>query len=98
VGAVVAGKDADSTRKFRELMPNSIFLVPGYGAQGGGAADVAPCFKPDGTGAIVSASRSVIFAYEDMKYIERFTSEWEKCIDQACRDFVADLAKVVTVS
>lgn len=95
LGAVVAARDPESTRRLRELMPNSIFLVPGYGAQGGTAAAVAPCFKPDGTGALISASRCVIYAYENMKYIERFTSEWEKCIEQACKDFVADVAKVV---
>jgi len=46
-------------------MPNSIFLVPGYGAQGGGAEDVKPCFNEDGLGAIVNSSRGIIFAYEE---------------------------------
>ena len=45
-------------------MPNQIFLVPGYGAQGGGADDVKPCFYANGTGAIVNSSRGIIFAYE----------------------------------
>lgn len=98
VGAVVAGKDPESTAKLRAAMPQSIFLVPGYGAQGGGAADVAPCFKPDGTGALVNASRSVIYAFEEPKYLELYASEWEKCVEKACKDFIADLAKVVTVA
>jgi len=46
-------------------MPNSYFLVPGYGAQGGSAKDVAPCFNKDGLGAVVNSSRGIIFAYED---------------------------------
>lgn len=98
VGAVVGGKDRDNTQKLRAMLPQSIFLVPGFGAQGAGAADIAPCFKSDGTGALVTASRSVIYAYEDTKYLEMYASEWEKCVEQACKDLVADLAKVVTVS
>jgi orotidine-5'-phosphate decarboxylase len=98
VGAVVGAKDRETTMKLRAMMPQSIFLVPGYGAQGAGATDVAQCFKSDGTGALVTASRSVIYAYEDTKYLEMYASEWEKCVEQACKDFVADLAKVVTVA
>jgi orotidine-5'-phosphate decarboxylase len=97
VGAVVSPRDRDSTIKLRALMPNCILLVPGYGAQGRSAEEIAPCFKPDGTGAIINASRSVLYAYEDLKYIERFTSEWDRCVEQACKDFIADVARVVTV-
>lgn len=95
VGAVVAARDKESTARLRELLPNSIFLVPGYGAQGGTADAIVPCFKADGTGAIITASRSILYAYEDMKYIERFPSEWDKCVEQACKDFVADIRKVL---
>ena len=95
MGTVVAGRDAESTKRLRELMPRSIFLVPGFGAQGGTADTVSPCFNSDGRGALITASRSVIFAYENMKYVERFTSEWEPCIEQACKDFVADVDKIL---
>ncbi|MDP3975756.1 MAG: orotidine-5'-phosphate decarboxylase [bacterium] len=64
VGAVVGATYPQEAAKLRELMPHAIFLVPGYGAQGGAAADVKPCFKADGTGAIVNNSRGIIFAYE----------------------------------
>ena len=46
-------------------MSHSWFLVPGYGTQGGGAADVLPCFNADGLGAFVSASRSILYAHEN---------------------------------
>ncbi|HEY3242059.1 MAG TPA: orotidine-5'-phosphate decarboxylase [Phycisphaerae bacterium] len=95
LGAVVSPRDPESTVTLRAMLPHSFFLVPGYGTQGRDAAAIAPCFKSDGTGALVTASRSVIYAYEDMKYIERFTSEWEACIEQACRDFIADLGKAI---
>ncbi|MBI4582080.1 MAG: orotidine-5'-phosphate decarboxylase [Planctomycetes bacterium] len=95
VGAVVAAKGKEPTARLRELMPKCLFLMPGYGAQGGTAEDIAAAFKPDGSGALVTASRSVIYAYEDMKYVERFTSEWEKCIEAACKDFVAEINKAL---
>jgi orotidine-5'-phosphate decarboxylase len=95
LGAVVAARSRDELVRLRGMMPHSLFLVPGYGAQGTTAADLGPCFKSDGTGAIITASRSVIYAYEDMKYIERFTSEWDKCIEQACKDFVSEVNKAL---
>jgi orotidine-5'-phosphate decarboxylase len=97
LGAVVSPRDEASTMKLRALMPNCFFLVPGFGAQGRTPEQIKHCFKPDGTGALVNASRSVIYAYEDMKYLEMYTSEWEKCVEHACRDFVAALNTVVSV-
>lgn len=64
VGAVVGATFPEQAKKLREIMPQSIFLVPGYGAQGGSAEDVKPCFNSDGLGAIVNNSRGIIFAYE----------------------------------
>ena len=95
IGAVVGATAKDEIARLRAMMPHCIFLVPGFGAQGGTASDISGCFKPDGTGALVTASRSVIYAYDDMKYVERFTSEWEKCIEQACKDFVAEVRNAV---
>lgn len=94
VGAVVSPRDLESTVKIRALMPNCIFLVPGFGAQGRTADEVAKCFKPDGTGAIVAASRSVIFAYDEPKYKER-QNDWQGCIRDACKDFVQSVNSVV---
>ncbi len=95
VGAVVAPTDREEIMRLRGMMQHCIFLVPGYGAQGGTAQDIAPCFKSDGTGALITASRSVIYAYEDMKYLERWPSEWDKCIEQACKDFATEVNSVV---
>lgn len=95
VGAVVAAQDRQATARLREILPQSLFLVPGYGAQGGTAEDVVPAFKPDGTGALVTASRSVIYAYNDPKYSTQFPDQWEKCVEQACKDFVAEINRVL---
>lgn len=62
-GAVVGATYPEQAKVLRALMPRTYFLVPGYGAQGGGAKDVAPCFNEDGLGAIVNASRSIMCAY-----------------------------------
>ncbi len=64
VGAVVGATAPEQASLVRELLPSSIFLVPGYGAQGAGADSVRPHFLPGGRGALVNASRSVIFSYE----------------------------------
>jgi orotidine-5'-phosphate decarboxylase len=50
-------------RRARELMPAATILVPGYGAQGGTAADAIASARADGTGFIVNASRSLMYAY-----------------------------------
>ena len=59
VGAVVGATFPAEAARLRRLMPRAIFLLPGYGAQGGGAEGLAACFDRDGLGALVSASRSV---------------------------------------
>ncbi len=64
VGAVVGATYPAQACELRKLMPRTIFLVPGYGAQGGTAKDVAGCFNKDGLGAIVNSSREICFAYE----------------------------------
>ncbi len=61
LGAVVGATKRHDAAALRARMPQQMFLVPGYGAQGGGVDDVLPCFRSDGTGAIVTASRSVIY-------------------------------------
>lgn len=63
VGAVVGATWPEQLGLLRAKLPHTFFLVPGYGAQGGGAADVAPAFDKDGGGAVVNASRSIIYAY-----------------------------------
>lgn len=66
VGAVVGATYPKQAEKLREIMPNAIFLVPGYGAQGAKASDVRVCFNEDGLGAIINSSRDIIFAYEKL--------------------------------
>lgn len=70
VGAVVGATWPEQAARLRALMPHTLFLVPGYGAQGATAADVARCFDARGHGALVNASRSIIFAWRSKDYAE----------------------------
>ena len=63
VGAVVGATHPEQGKQLRERMPHTFFLVPGYGAQGGTAADVAGMFDEQGSGAIVNSSRGIIGAW-----------------------------------
>jgi orotidine-5'-phosphate decarboxylase len=63
-GAVVGATYPAQAAALRVAMPRSFFLVPGYGAQGATAADLRPFFNADGLGALVNASRSIIYAYD----------------------------------
>lgn len=62
VGAVVGATHRGELDHFRALMPRTLLLLPGLGAQGGRAADLAPAFLPGGIGALASASRAVQYA------------------------------------
>ena len=95
VGAVVSPRDIESTIRIRELMPNCLFLVPGFGAQGRTAKEVAKCFNADGTGAVVNASRSVIYAYQDERYRDACGDNWRAAVEQSCRDLVTAIRAVV---
>lgn len=64
IGAVVGATHPTQAEKLREIMPNTFFLVPGYGAQGGKAEDLTVCFDKDGLGAIVNSSRGIIAAHQ----------------------------------
>ncbi|MCK4623929.1 MAG: orotidine-5'-phosphate decarboxylase [Phycisphaerae bacterium] len=88
VGAVVGATYPDEARRLREIMPKQIFLVPGYGAQGASADDCAAAFKSDGTGAIVNASRSVIYAFSRDEYAGM---DWKKAIETAAKKFADDI-------
>ncbi|MBI2632660.1 orotidine-5'-phosphate decarboxylase [Candidatus Pacearchaeota archaeon] len=65
IGAVVGAPFPEQAKILRKLMPQSIFLVPGYGQkQGGTAKDVVNCFNQDGYGAVINSSSSIDFAWQ----------------------------------
>ena len=64
VGAVVGATSPEQLSELRARLPHTLFLVPGYGAQGGGAAGIAGGFDKNGLGAVVNSSRAILCAYK----------------------------------
>ena len=95
VGAVVGATYPEMSRILRKLMPRTYFLVPGYGAQGGTAADLAHCFNEDGLGAVVNSSRGIIAAYRQEKYKQFGPEHFAEASRQAVIDMVADINSVL---
>jgi orotidine-5'-phosphate decarboxylase len=92
IGAVIGATYPAQLAELRAALPGVVFLIPGYGTQGGTAADVAPAFDENGLGAIVNNSRGITFAYERHAYHLRFGDDWQAAIAQATRDMIDDLA------
>ena len=74
VGAVVGATYPIQIKELREIMPKTYFLIPGYGAQGGKAEDIALGFK-DGIGGIVNASRSLMAAYKSDRWKDKYSEK-----------------------
>ncbi len=64
VGAVVGATYPDQLAEMRAKAPHTFFLVPGYGAQGGGAQDAKNAFDKRGLGAIINSSRGIMCAWK----------------------------------
>lgn len=76
VGAVVGATHPTEGAALRKRMPHTFFLVPGYGAQGGTAADVRGMFASDGSGAVVNSSRGIIGAWKKSeRYRENMSAD-----------------------
>lgn len=75
VAAVVGATYPEQLQTLREQMPHTFFLIPGYGAQGGKAEDIALGFDKNGLGGIINASRSLMCAYKFDKWKDEFSDE-----------------------
>lgn len=88
IGAVVGATHPRELALLRARMPNTPFLIPGYGAQGAGGADIAGGFLAGGRGAIVNSSRGILFAHRQPKYAGR---HWKDAARAAVDDMIAEL-------
>jgi orotidine-5'-phosphate decarboxylase len=88
-GAVVGATFPEAAARLRGMMPNAIFLVPGYGAQGATARDCRPCFDARGRGAVVNSSRGIIFAYG-----KNGGASWAQAVRDAARKMQQELEAV----
>ena len=84
VGVVVGATHPEQARALRAAHPSVPFLVPGYGAQGAGAAEVAAAFDASRRGAIVNASRSLLFAYRAPQHRELGAERWAEAARREC--------------
>lgn len=75
IAAVVGATYPEQLEQIRKIAPHTYFLIPGYGAQGGKANDIALGFDAKGLGGIVNASRSLMCAYKSDKWKDQFTEE-----------------------
>jgi len=91
IGAVVGATQAHTISSLRRRLPRSIFLLPGYGTQGATAQMTQAAFT-DGKGAIISASRSILYAHRESKYAGL---PWEGAIERAVLDMKHDVASIL---
>jgi len=92
VGAVVGATWPKELCELRARMPNAPLLVPGYGSQGGTAADVSGAFDESRLGAVINSSRGINFAYTKPEFKEQFAPEqWRQAIEAATHQMIADL-------
>ncbi|WP_255376999.1 orotidine-5'-phosphate decarboxylase [Planctomyces sp. SH-PL62] len=93
VGAVVGATYPAELAELREELPGVLFLVPGYGAQGGTSKDIAAGFDPNGQGALVNNSRGVTFAYNKPAFRGEPGADWRRAVERAVLEMVDDLAQ-----
>ena len=95
IGAVVASTNPKITNNLRSIMPNTYFLVPGFGAQRASLKNIAKCFNPNGYGAIVNSSRGITYAYNLSPWKEKYgTKHWECAVEEAVIKMNNDLKEV----
>jgi orotidine-5'-phosphate decarboxylase len=95
IGAVVASTNPNIAGNLRSIMPDSYFLVPGFGAQSASLKNIARCFNPDGYGAIVNSSRGIIYAYNLSPWKEKYgMKHWECAVEEAIIKMNQDMKEV----
>jgi orotidine-5'-phosphate decarboxylase len=88
VGAVVGATYPVELATLRQDLPEAVILVPGFGAQGGEAADTAAAFRGDGLGVVISSSRGILFPSVPPMTV------WEASVEKATKDTIAALAAI----
>lgn len=92
VGAVVGATHLQAARRMRELMPHALFLVPGYGAQGGSLETIRACFNAQGQGAIVNSSRGVMHAYASGPLKDFGMGRWREAVVEAAKALAREIS------
>lgn len=92
VGAVVGATWPKELKDLRNRMPHTPFLVPGYGSQGGTAADVSGAFDASGLGGVINSSRGINFAHSKEPFATEYgESRWREAVEAATLAMINDL-------
>jgi len=91
IGAVVGATQEHTISSLRKRLPQSIFLLPGYGTQGATAQMTQAAFT-DGRGAIISASRSILYAHREPRYAGL---GWQAAVERAVIDMKRDIMSIL---
>jgi orotidine-5'-phosphate decarboxylase len=97
LGVVCGATWPDQARRVREALPNALFLVPGYGAQGASASAAVQGFRPGPNGlegGIINSSRAILFPPSAASATAAKT--WEAAIDSALTQAITDLSEAIT--
>ena len=89
IGAVVGATQPHTMQSLRTRLPRSIFLLPGYGTQGATAEMTRAAFDENGLGAIVSASRSVLYPKSEPG------GDWKSAIARAAAEMKQELQRTL---
>lgn len=95
VGAVVGATYPEQGKILRKVMPKTMILVPGYGAQGGKGADLVHFFNEDGLGAIINSSRGIIAAYQQEQYAQYGEANYAEASRAAVLAMKEDIAQAL---
>lgn len=98
VGIVAGATYPEQTAELRKALPHTFFLVPGYGAQGANAKDIAAAFDKNGLGGIVNSSRGIMCAYQKQKCDEREFAEAARREAIRMRDEIMSFVGKITTS
>ena len=95
VGLVVGATSSSQAIALRAAFPDLLFLLPGYGAQGAGVREVVGAFDSRGGGALVNASRSLIFAYRNEEYSSLGPQGWAEAARRECQRMSAAINRAL---
>ncbi len=96
LGAVVGATYPEELKVLREAMPESFFLIPGFGFQGGQPEDVKYGFNEDGLGALINSSRGIDFAYLRSPWQEKFSeAEFAEAAGAAAEKMKNDINQII---
>ena len=96
VGAVVGATHPTEAKELRDMLPNTFFLVPGYGAQGATAKDIVVNFDSKGGGAVVNSSRGLMFAYKNERWAQKYSfSRWADATHDEAERAQKELAEAI---